>query len=651
MKYFIGFIFTIFIHLSLHAQQLIVNEFSQGNSGTREYIELVVAGTKTCTDSCMDLRNWIIDDHNGWYGASSGQGIATGCMRFANIANWSCVPYGSIILLYNDGDKNTSITQSDDPTDANHDHVYIVPVNLSYLQTNSSTPISPSATNFVYPSTGFSNGGSWSAVGLANGGDAVIVTDPANPGTAAFSITYGNVNGGTIHKATSGGGVVYFLSDDQYGTATSWLTGSAGSNETPGAGNTAANTAWIGSMNTTIGGAVSTNLNTCILQGQQYLFGGQQLTTAGTYYDTLQAAAGCDSIIILDLAVVQPQHTYDTITGCNSIVYQGNVYTSSTILYDTLSTLLGCDSIYHEEHIIIGQIVPAIIDTTVSGCGSVTFNNTLYTTSQVINDTLLSVQGCDSVYAQYTIQIFPEVKLSVTNDTAICRGESILLSASGAPFINWTDIASTDMILVTPKQKTTYTVTGENEFGCADTATVTVDVEHLSLELDASDTLVTTGDKITLATSANINYEVVKWIPEALFAYQSNKMQEIIAEATRQYTVIAVSDAGCRDTASIWVTTEASIDDIFIPDVFSPNNDGRNDYFGPRFTLPFKIIEFRIFDRWGALVYESTTNHTQGWDGNYKNSPAPIGTYYYMLRAEGRSGKVIFRKGDVTLIR
>ena len=79
-------------------QGLIVNEFSQGDQLSREYIELLVVGTRTCTDSTADLRNWIFDDQNGWYGAGN---ISTGHYRFANVANWAAVPYGSLILFYN----------------------------------------------------------------------------------------------------------------------------------------------------------------------------------------------------------------------------------------------------------------------------------------------------------------------------------------------------------------------------------------------------------------------------------------------------------------------------------------------------------------------------------------------------------------------
>jgi len=286
------------------AQQLVLNEFSQGSSGTKEYIELVVVGNKSCTDSCMDLRGWIIDDHNGWYGASTGMGIATGCLRLAaNAPSWQCVPYGSVILIYNNGDKNASISLADDPTDANKDNIYIVPANSALIEYNSSTPVSPSSLSYTYPSTGFSPGGNWSGVGFANSGDAVIITSPAALNTAHFSLTYGNVNGGTIHMSGSGGGVVYYQSANLPFTAASWQSGSAGVNETPGMPNTNANANWINAMRVSTGGLVRDTLHETICQGDSYTLNGNIYTTSGVYEATFLRGSGCDSIVTLFLTV------------------------------------------------------------------------------------------------------------------------------------------------------------------------------------------------------------------------------------------------------------------------------------------------------------------------------------------------------------
>ena len=118
---------------------LIVNELSNGPSGSKEYIELVVVGP-ACTN--VDIRGIKVDDNNGTiyngFGTTlTGSGVSAGHLRFANIAQWSAVPTGSIILIYNNTDLN-ALLPTDDPNDtapadkragvrAPHDQVASVP--------------------------------------------------------------------------------------------------------------------------------------------------------------------------------------------------------------------------------------------------------------------------------------------------------------------------------------------------------------------------------------------------------------------------------------------------------------------------------------------------------------------------------------------
>ena len=144
---------SLLIDVSLSAQfkGVVVNEFSQGDGGSREYIELLVVGKRTCNDSTADIRGWIVDDQNAWYGNTNG---AAGHYRFKDVPNWSAVPFGSIILLYNatSGEKNLSITAPDDPTDANHDYSYILPINSNaYLEEHDVEPTNLSGPNYIYP--------------------------------------------------------------------------------------------------------------------------------------------------------------------------------------------------------------------------------------------------------------------------------------------------------------------------------------------------------------------------------------------------------------------------------------------------------------------------------------------------------------------
>ncbi len=254
MRRFLLALSILFTVNSASSQSLVVNELSQGTNASKEFIELLVMGTRTCTDSTLDLRNWIFDDHNGWYGGS-GTGIAAGHLRFKNIAEWEAVPFGSIILIYNSADRNLKIPAgSDDPTDANNDYVYVLPVTSTLLEQNLNEPVSPSTPTFVYPATGYVATTDWVPMGLANGGDAVITVNPNNLSSASHSVVFGFTPAGgaqvpSVSKGAVGAGANLYLSDDRYNTAAAWTIGVAGSSEeTPGEGNTALNIAWINSM-------------------------------------------------------------------------------------------------------------------------------------------------------------------------------------------------------------------------------------------------------------------------------------------------------------------------------------------------------------------------------------------------------------------
>jgi len=646
-----------FLLLNGHAAhcQLVINEISQGIDGTKEYAELVVRGTRSCTDSCADLRGWIIDDNNGWLGSGTGQGIATGCMRFSSNSNWACVPYGSIILIYNDGDKNTSITIVDDPTDANKDLVYIVPASSALFEKNTATPISPSSPGYVYPTSGFTAGGSWSGLGLSNNGDAIILTAPGNLGAPYFSVGFGNLsNSGnaTVFKPTAGGAKVYYLTNGQYNDAAGWNVGNATADETPGVPNTTANRQWIEDMRRS-GANVNTILRACILQGQSYNFNGQMLTASGTYTKTYPVSAGCDSMVTLYLDVITPATEEQELGGCGSVVHNGVTYTASVVVSDTLRSMQGCDSIYRRMHIVVDNTVPVSQTTTVSGCGKVTYKGNDYYTPGSITDTLRTRFGCDSVYLTLSLDILDVPDLTASPDTAVCLGTGITLTVSGAPYVNWENVGANATVTVYPEKTTTYRVWGQNDNGCKDTTSVTVTVSDFHLSLLVNNTQVMQGDRITLHTAGTSPYTVLAWTPAALFPLQTERSQTFITDKTGEISVIAVSDIGCTDTATLLLEVAPDVPELYIPSAFSPNGDGLNDLFMIVGNFPVERFHIMVFNRWGQQVFESN-DISISWDGIAGGKPAEVGVYYYMTEATIRifdKTRSVSLKGDVTLLR
>ncbi len=117
-----------------------------------------------------------------------------------------------------------------------------------------------------------------------------------------------------------------------------------------------------------------------------------------------------------------------------------------------------------------------------------------------------------------------------------------------------------------------------------------------------------------------------------------------------RYTVKVFNEIGCYDSAFIAVKIFKTNPYVFVPTAFTPNGDGLNDVIRPIAVGVQQIKYFRIFNRWGQLIFSTTTNE-QGWDGKISGVPQGSNVFVWMVSAIDYLGKPIFIKGTVTLIR
>lgn len=233
---------------------IIVNEISQGGSGNKEYFELLVVSNDPC--ATIDIRNFIIDDNNGDFsnGAASGAGIAAGHMRFTNSNQWSNVPSGSLIVIYNSFDVNTAVP-ADDPSDLIiPDKVYILPSNSTLLE---GCVTRPTSTDNSYSPCVYGIG-NWNYISLANGADAAQVRYPNGVYSHGFSwgtatlpaVMDGgpdNLLIGTTITSVQNIGFENTTNND-YTLAANFQRGSVPTDETPGAANSAVNAAFMATL-------------------------------------------------------------------------------------------------------------------------------------------------------------------------------------------------------------------------------------------------------------------------------------------------------------------------------------------------------------------------------------------------------------------
>jgi gliding motility-associated-like protein len=682
--------------------QLILNEFSQGSSGNKEYMEFVVTGTKTCTDSTADLRGWIVDDQNGWYGGL-GTGISPGHFRFAITANWQKIPFGSIILLYNAADKNGSILLPDDPTDANNDNLYIVPHNSPFIEVHNAQPSSPSSPTFSYPAAGYTTTGvnDWPLrSGLNNTSDAIIITKPTARNTAYFSIAYGLTISPPLQiphvalNAPVGADKNCFLNGDQYLLPAGWVTGEVPGNETPGAPNTAANGAWISSLRSSPPPIPVTFINACVSEGQAYHFNGQLITATGHYTTVYSSVEQCDSIV--KLYVVVGSTRAQTVSGCGSVVFNGVTYGAPATVRDTIKSFAsGCDSIYRVTNIVVHPITPTYttacikagetynfnglplttgghyvtaynrpplcdsivhlyltvsttVSATITGCGVVSHNGVSYFSNGVLRDTVWSaLSGCDSIYRITTLQVNTVPVVTVSPDVVICKGAPVKLTATApGSNIRWINAGSGSSITVAPANATIYTAIATDVYGCSDTGYVRVTIEDFSLSLSANTNPVVIGDPVTLQTASSLPYQVLSWKPSALFGNQTSYHQQITPPFSAEVMVTGKTGIGCMDTARLHLMV--LVNGLHVPAAFTPNKDGKNDLLQVIGTN-VKKIDFKLFNRWGALMF-MTRDPAEGWDGRYKGVLQPAGVYVYLLSAVMQDGTIVNKKGTVMLL-
>jgi gliding motility-associated-like protein len=119
--------------------------------------------------------------------------------------------------------------------------------------------------------------------------------------------------------------------------------------------------------------------------------------------------------------------------------------------------------------------------------------------------------------------------------------------------------------------------------------------------------------------------------------------------APQKYQIKITTAAGCEFTDTLEVMMFSS-QEIYVPKVFSPNGDGKNDKLHPFLIGVTNLKFFKVFNRWGQLVFQ-TRNEAEGWDGVYLGSLQPMGTYSWQAEGLDIDGKVIFRTGSTILIR
>ncbi len=264
-------------------------------------------------------------------------------------------------------------------------------------------------------------------------------------------------------------------------------------------------------------------------------------------------------------------------------------------------------------------------------------------TDKMYTVTVTSIYGCIKIdSAAVTILQLPVV--NITGDDSVCFGNTLSLTASGANSYSWFPTGGTSSTIQAPVGN--YTVIGTDINGCTASGFHTV-FAYSVVAVDAGTNItITTDSSITLSATGSGSFN---WSPTEGLSCTSCQNPVANPSATIKYYVIKTDSKGCTSMDSITITVEKICSDLFIPNVFSPNNDGNNDVF-MIYGNCIKKLNISIYNRWGELLFINS-DPSKSWDGNYKNKELNSDVFYYVLNIVTDNGENLTKRGNVTLVR
>lgn len=255
------------------------------------------------------------------------------------------------------------------------------------------------------------------------------------------------------------------------------------------------------------------------------------------------------------------------------------------------------------------------------------------------------------------VPLINDLTVHSLSDTSVCQGGSVkLLTIGNAASYLWQpasglDNANSKDPVASPVITTDYIVTATSG-SCTQKDTVRIVVQRLSVSV-TPDTTVMPGMPFQLMAyfaQANVLPGVsYLWSPSAGLNNPNIANPTAVVQSDQLFRLEVTSPQGCKATATV-VVKVLKEPDIHVPNAFTPNNDGRNDLLKPVGVGMQSLKYFKVFNRWGDIVYSSSA-FNQGWDGRIRGADQPAGTFVWVLEGVTPLGKVIFKKGTVVLIR
>ena len=407
----------------------------------------------------------------------------------------------------------------------------------------------------------------------------------------------------------------------------------------------------------------TTNLSICSRQ-LPFSWNGNIYTAAGVYKDTLVNAVGCDSFVTLNLVVKPNSASTTNVAICGKklpYLWNGHSYNVAGTYKDTLVNAAGCDSLLTLNL----QITPVDTSKTlVTICQyqlPYSWNNNSYAAAGTYTVILTTQSGCDSA-ARLILNVKPmPATPSVSSNSPLCSGETLSLTANSTPAgitYKWIGPNGFGSLQQNPSIHN-ISISGGGTYsafahlnGCiSQPGNAAVMVTATPIANAGANRIAYEGDTIQLSpvitSTSTLNY---KWTPSLFFITPDTvRNPQLLGVRTTTYYLTVSAANQCTSKADpVTITILPRKNPFNFPNVFSPNGDGINDKWELKQLSAYVNARVEIFDRAGTKVFSLSKGYNKAWDGTYNGKPVPAGTYYYIIEPNQNSTII---KGWVTIIR
>ncbi|MBQ4441813.1 MAG: gliding motility-associated C-terminal domain-containing protein, partial [Bacteroidales bacterium] len=400
---------------------------------------------------------------------------------------------------------------------------------------------------------------------------------------------------------------------------------------------------------------------------ETYTWNGQTYTQSGTYTHTHLDAHGCTQVDTLHLDIGHPHHIATIVTECESYTWNGTTYTSSgNYTYSHIDDH-GCTQVDTLHLTIFNPVHTALTD---SACESYIWNGTTYTNSGSYTFSHPDAHGCTQVDTLHLTVYHPDhtaITVVECETYTWALGNGLTYTESGTYTYEHPDAhgcTQVDTLHLTVNFPThtavtvyvcddyvwnghTYTTDGDYTFAHPDENGCTqVDTLHL-IYVSTDIRVVTLTSNFCENESAVLNVQCE--LTDYLWS-NGETSPTITVYEPGTYTVTA-SQGECVLESQI--TIRPCVHPLMLPNAFTPNGDGLNDYFclpeGALAEVQDRDFQIYIYNRWGELVYTSTNKYFQ-WHGEYKGQLHHNTIYNYVIHYRNINGEPSMTSGSITVL-